>query len=58
MTPQERLRAADDLSRAADALARAGIRGQHPDATDREVLWHLADRRYGRALADAAFGNV
>lgn len=57
MTPAERLLIAVELSEAVERLARAGIERDHPGATERQVLWHLAARRYGEALADAAFGT-
>jgi hypothetical protein len=57
MSGTEKLTLVDDLCRAVDLLARAGIARDHPGATEREILWHLASRRYGSPLADAAFGR-
>lgn len=57
MSDSEKLQLVDDLCRAVDDLARAGIGRDHPDATGADVLWHLAARRYGTGLADAAFAR-
>ncbi len=54
-TPLERAQLADRMSVDVTALAIAGIRFERPDATADEVRHELARRRYGRALADAAF---
>ena len=40
------------------ALAEAGIRERHPDATDEEVRTRLTVRLYGRAAAEKLFGAV
>ena len=37
-------------------LARVGILLEHPTATESDLLRHLATRRFGRELAEAAFG--
>lgn len=55
MSDREKLLMVDGLCRAVDDLARVGIRLDHPDATEADVLWHLAARRYGSDVADAAF---
>ena len=51
MTPAERAAMADRLSVDVTRLAIAGIRAQHPDATDEEVPHELARRRYGDEIA-------
>jgi hypothetical protein len=44
MTGEQRLRIALDLHEFACNVARAGIRRQHPDATEHEVNQHLRKR--------------
>lgn len=56
MSDAEKLLAFRDLCASVDSLARVGIRLDHPNATDTEVLRHLAARRFGPELAEAAFG--
>jgi hypothetical protein len=41
-----------------ERLARADIRARHPSASELEVARELARRRYGTALADAAYADV
>lgn len=53
--PHERLEAAMRLSRAARALAEAGIRSRHPMADADEVRVRLAVRMYGRKAAATLF---
>ena len=48
MSPLDRLRAADALSRQVQALALAGIRHRHPDASERECFLRLAAIKLGR----------
>jgi len=55
MSIDERLSLVQRLCRDVDAIAVAGIRRSHPDASEREVRHELARRRYGSELADAAF---
>ena len=52
MTPSERVAVADRLSVDLTRLAIVGIRSQHPNATDEEVTYELARRRYGDEIAD------
>ncbi len=56
MTETEKLLAFRDLCASVDSLARVGILLDHPAATETEVLRHLARRRFGSELAEAAFG--
>lgn len=58
MTPAERAQIADQLSVDVTEMARAGIRMQHPDFTPKQVTAELVRRRYGRKLAEAAFGPL
>ena len=55
MSPGERGQVANQLSIDLRALAIAGIRRQHPDATPAQVNHELARRWYGRVVADAAY---
>lgn len=57
MSPVERALIADQLSVDVTALAKAGIRAQNPGISDVDLLHELARRRYGSALADAAYGR-
>lgn len=58
MTPQERAALANQMSIDVTEFALAGIRAQLPDATESKVRHELARRRYGREVADAAFGPI
>lgn len=52
----EKLLAFRDLCASVDSLARVSILRDHPAATENDVLRHLATRRFGSELAEAAFG--
>jgi hypothetical protein len=41
-----------------ERLARAGIRARHPGYSEIEICHELARRRYGAALADAAYASL
>jgi hypothetical protein len=41
-----------------EQLARAGINARHPDYSEMEICHELARRRYGAALADAAYAGL
>ena len=56
MDETEKLLAIRDLCSSVDSLARVGILLDHPTATETDVLRHLAARRFGSELAEAAFG--
>lgn len=56
MTTCERAVVAAELNEMCTTLAIAGIRAQHGNLSDDDLRWHLAFRRYGKALADAAYG--
>jgi hypothetical protein len=46
-TPSERFEAAVELSEMTRRFALAGVRSDHPDASDRELLDLLIERWYG-----------
>lgn len=52
----EKLLAVRDLRDSVDRLARVGIWLDHPTANETEVLRHLAARRFGSELGEAASG--
>jgi hypothetical protein len=52
LTPEQRARKSAALTRAVRMMALAGIRQQHPDADDVQVLVLLAERMYGSAAAE------
>ncbi len=58
MTISERAELTMQLCRDVDRVARAGVLAQHPDATPTEVARELVRRRYGEALAAAAYADV
>jgi hypothetical protein len=41
-----------------EQLARAGIHARHPDYSETEICHELARRRFGAALADAAYAGL
>ena len=55
MSPLERADLADRLSIDVGMLAVAGIRSQYPGLDGTDLAHELARRRYGSALADAAY---
>ncbi len=57
MTPSERIDIAAALWAAGDALQRAAIRREHPDASEQEITFHLAVTRFGRELACKVYGR-
>lgn len=56
MQPREKVRMVMELNRTVEAMALAGLRMRHPDASERELRLRLAARRYGRELVIQAFG--
>ncbi|MBL8756093.1 MAG: hypothetical protein JNK15_22560 [Planctomycetes bacterium] len=56
MTPAEKFAAFEDLHRLAIALAEAGIRMRHPQASDREVFLRRVARSDNRRTMSAAYG--
>jgi hypothetical protein len=57
-TPSQRLAIAMSLTRAVRALAVAGIRAAHPNASAGEVEARLAARLYGPEVAKRIFGTA
>ena len=58
LSPERRLEAAMGLSRTVRALAEAGLRERHPNASDDEIRTRLTVRLYGRSAAEKLFGDV
>lgn len=56
MSETDKLLAFRDLCASVDTLARIGILLDHPTAAETDVLRHLASRRFGSELAEAAYG--
>ncbi|HKY13696.1 MAG TPA: hypothetical protein VJM33_02135 [Microthrixaceae bacterium] len=57
MSVQERVDLTNRLCCDVEELAIAGIRLDHPDISSRDLRRELTRRRYGRGLADAAYGR-
>ncbi len=57
MTPSERIDIGAALWAAGDALQRAAVRREHPDASEEEITVHLAVTRFGRELACKVYGH-
>ncbi len=58
MTIAERAELTRRLCLDVEQLARAGIVARHPAFSELEVCHELARRRYGAALADAAYAGL
>ena len=58
MSPQERAALANQMSIDVSRFAVAGIRAQFPGASEERVRHELARRRFGREIADEAFGPI
>ena len=54
LTPSERVRWGVELWKAGDALQRAAIRREHPNADEAEITFQLAVTRFGVELARKA----
>ena len=54
----ERAGLVEQLCLDVEQLARAGIHARHPDCSEMEICHELARRRYGAALADAAYAGI
>jgi hypothetical protein len=57
MTPAERLQRTLELSNTVRELAIAGIREQHPNASEREIFLLFAQRQLGDDLFQKVYGN-
>ena len=51
MTPAQRINLGVALWKAGDSIQRAGIRRNHPDADEAEIVFRLAVTRFGLELA-------
>lgn len=58
MTAEERVAQIDALCADVERLARVGIDRASPGLSPQAVRHELARRRYGRELADAAYGSA
>ncbi|HVY91343.1 MAG TPA: hypothetical protein VHA14_01290 [Bryobacteraceae bacterium] len=58
MSPEERVNLAFALREAGDALQRAALRREYPDATADEILFYLAVSRFGEELARKAYRRL
>lgn len=58
MSTAERFQRCVEMTAAVEQLTIAGIRAAHPDIDDVDIPRELARRRYGDALADAAYGRT
>jgi len=56
LTAQEKFRQVLNCNAASEAMALAGLRARHPQASERELRLRLAAQRLGRPLMIAAFG--
>ena len=56
--PAARLAQAAALTQSVRAMAVAGIRQRHPEASEAEVRVRLAARLYGRRAAERLFGAI
>jgi hypothetical protein len=58
MSPAEKLGLVSAMSRAASALALAGVRDRHPDASSREIFLRFAILHLGVELARKAYPEI
>jgi hypothetical protein len=58
MSIQERAALTQRLCADVERLARAGIAARYPSYSEIEICHELARRRYGNALADAAYAGL
>jgi hypothetical protein len=56
LTAREKVRQVLDCNATSEAMALAGLRARHPQASERELRLRLAAQRLGRPLMIAAFG--
>ena len=57
MTPSERVSIGVALWDAGDALQRAALRREYPDAGEAEITYRVAVARFGEALARKVYGK-
>ena len=58
MSVSERAELTQQLCLDVEQLARAGIVARYPEYSEIEICHELARRRYGDALADAAYAGL
>jgi hypothetical protein len=58
MSAQERGELTRQLCADVERIARAGIVSRYPSYSEIEICHELARRRYGKALADAAYAGL
>jgi len=58
MPPHEKMAKWASLNAMALRLARSGIRMRHPDASEAEARWRLAELLHGREIAEAILGSL
>ena len=58
MSPLDKARTVDALTRTAEALALAGIRRRHPGASERECFLRLATLKLGRETATRLYPDA
>jgi hypothetical protein len=58
MSAEERFAETISLTRALTAMSLAGIRAKYPNHSEDDVQYELARRRYGKAIAERAFGHT
>jgi hypothetical protein len=57
MTPAQKLRRVVELGRSVEAFARARLREELPDASEREITLRVAALRFDRATMERVFGR-
>lgn len=58
LSPEERLRAAANLTQSVLAIAKATLRQQYPAADEEELRYRLCARMYGRETMLRFFGEA
>lgn len=58
MTPESRIDLAASLWLAADSVERSALRHDYPGIDNRELLFRLAEKRFGTSLAPRAYGQT
>jgi hypothetical protein len=58
MSPGEKIALVEEANRRARALALAGLRQRHPDASEAELFRRLMDLTLGEALAREVYGPL
>lgn len=58
LTPVQRINMGVDLWKTGDSLQRVAVRRDFPLATEEEIRFQIAVRRFGREIAGKAFRNL